>query len=286
MKTLLWSCCFFAVVAIARAAVQPDIEYAHVGGESLRLDASVPQGPGPFPAAILVHGGGWMNGDKSGGPGKGFMVPMHEPLERGGFAWFSINYRLAPKHPYPACVDDVLTAIRWVKSHAAEYRVDPSRIALSGESAGGHLVALAAVRADAGTRVAAVIPFYGLFDLTGDLKPGAELPTHFARLFGRTNLDERAQILMREASPMQRVKEGLPPFLLVHGTADAAVPFQQSVLLQAKLREHAVPCDLLTIKDGVHGMISWDVVAPDYKQQVVTWIAKVLNAGPVNLVKP
>ena len=286
MKTLLRLCCLFAAAAIARAAVQPDIEYANVGGESLRLDASVPQGPGPFPAAILVHGGGWMNGDKSGGPGKGFMVPMHEPLERGGFAWFSINYRLAPKHPYPACVDDVLTAIRWVKAHSAEYRVDPARIALSGESAGGHLVALAAVRADAGARVAAVIPFYGLFDLMGDLKPGAELPTHFARLFDRTKLDERAQVLLREASPLLGVKAGLPPFLLVHGTADAAVPFQQSVLLQAKLREHGVPCDLLTIKDGVHGMISWDVVAPDYKQQVVTWIAKTLNAAPVNSVKP
>ena len=61
---------------------------------------------------ILVHGGGWNAGDKSGGPKKGYMAPMHEPLQKAGFAWFSINYRLAPKHPYPACVEDVETAIR------------------------------------------------------------------------------------------------------------------------------------------------------------------------------
>jgi acetyl esterase/lipase len=155
---------FLAAVGLAAAATYTDVEYGSAGGESLRLDAWVPDGAGPFPAVILVHGGGWTGGDKSGGPRQGFMAPMHEPLQRAGLAWFSINYRLAPQHPYPACLDDVLTAIRWVKSHAAAYRIDPARLALAGESAGGHLVALAAVRADTATRVAAVIPFYGRFD--------------------------------------------------------------------------------------------------------------------------
>ena len=116
-------------------------------------------------AVILVHGGGWSTGDKSGGPRKLFMAPMNAPLERKGLAWFSINYRLAPQHRYPACIEDVETAIRWLKAHAKEYRVDPRRIGLAGESAGGHLVALAAVRADEATRVAAVVPFYAPFDL-------------------------------------------------------------------------------------------------------------------------
>ncbi len=157
---------FAASAAPASAdTVRLDVEYGRAGGERLLLDAWVPPGPGPHPAVILVHGGGWTTGDKSGNGRGAFMVPLHAPLQRAGFAWFSINYRLAPKHRFPACVEDVETAIRWVKAHAAEFRVDPRRVALSGESAGGHLVALAAVRADASTRLAAVIPFYAPLEL-------------------------------------------------------------------------------------------------------------------------
>ncbi len=93
-------------------AVRVDVEYGRAGGERLLLDAGVPPGPGPHPAVILVHGGGWTTGDKSGNGRGAFMVPLHAPLQRAGFAWFSINYRLAPKHRFPACVEDVETAIR------------------------------------------------------------------------------------------------------------------------------------------------------------------------------
>src|SRR5471030_3296568 len=193
------------------------------------------------------------------------MAPMHEPLQKAGFAWFSINYRLAPKFLYPACVEDVETAIRWVKAHAAEYHLDPQRIALSGESAGGHLVGLVAVRADESTRLAAIVPFYGRFDMVMGLQPGSPLTGSIGALFGRTTVDDATLAALREASPLLRVKPGLPPFLLVHGTADQSVPYEQSVLLQASLRQAGVPCELMTIKDGVHGMLYWDAVAPDYK---------------------
>ncbi|WP_414664395.1 alpha/beta hydrolase fold domain-containing protein [Horticoccus sp. 23ND18S-11] len=269
-----------SLALVAGAAVQSDIEYGQAAGESLRLDASIPAGNGPFAAVILVHGGGWTGGDKSGGPRKGYMAPMHEPLEQAGLAWFSINYRLAPKHPFPACIDDVMTAIRWVKAHATEYRIDPSRIALAGESAGGHLVALAAIRADADTRVAAIVPFYGRFDLIDDLAPGAALRSNYVALFGRKTLDAAARAAMHTASPLHQVRAGLPPFLLVHGTGDTTVPYQQSILLQAKLRENHVPCDLIPIKGGVHGMISWDTVAPDYKHQVTAWLVRTLARNP------
>src|SRR3954453_8729817 len=111
---------FLGCARLATAAHLTDIEYGTAAGESLKLDAYVPDGAGSFPAVILVHGGGWNAGDKSGGPKKGYMAPMHEPLQQAGFAWFSINYRLAPKQPYPACIDDVETAIRWVKANAAK----------------------------------------------------------------------------------------------------------------------------------------------------------------------
>ncbi|MEO5961347.1 MAG: hypothetical protein ABIZ49_13710, partial [Opitutaceae bacterium] len=94
MKNVFAALCVAAGVSASVAAVQTDIEYGNAAGESLKLDAYVPEGTGPFPAVILVHGGGWTGGDKSGGPRKGYMAPMHEPLEKAGFAWFSINYRL------------------------------------------------------------------------------------------------------------------------------------------------------------------------------------------------
>ena len=283
MKTPLTLLLAVAVFGTAAAAIQTDIEYGNVAGESLKLDAYVPDGAGPFPAVILVHGGGWTAGDKSGGPKKGYMAPMHEPLQKAGFAWFSINYRLAPKFRYPACIEDVETAIRWVKAHAGEFHVDPKRVALSGESAGGHLVALAAVRADESTRLAAIVPFYGRFDMVAGLQPGAAMPGSAPALFGRTTADDATLAVMREASPLLRVKPGLPPFLLVHGTADQSVPYEQSVQLQARLREAGVPCELLTIKDGVHGMISWNTVAPDYKEKVVAWLVQTLKAEPAKM---
>jgi alpha-L-fucosidase 2 len=276
MKTLLILFSMLALVCSASAERHLDIEYANVAGESLKLDAYVPDGAGPFAAVILVHGGGWTGGDKSGGPKKALIAPMEEPLERAGFAWFSINYRLAPKHRYPACIADVETAIRWVKSRAAEYRIDPQRIALSGESAGGHLVALAAVRADESTRLAAIVPFYGVFDLAARIKPGEPLMPNYIALFGRENADEPMLALLREASPLMHVRSGLPPFLLVHGTADSRVSFEQSLAMQARLTAAGVPCELLAIKGGEHGMVGWNSGAPDYTERVVDWLRRTL----------
>ena len=280
MKSLLAAATVLIWVCAASAERHTDIEYAQVAGESLKLDLYVPDGAGPFPAVILVHGGGWTAGDKSGGPRKALIAPMHEPLERAGFAWISINYRLAPKHPYPACIEDVETAIRWVKAHAARYRLDPRRIALSGESAGGHLVALAAVRADDRTRLAAIVPFYGVFDLGARVKPGDPLPPNYVALFGREKPDETTRAVMRAASPLTHVKPGLPPFLLVHGTADSRVPIEQSLVMQTRLKAAGVTCDLLTIKGGEHGMLGWTAVAPDYQERVVEWLQRTLGVNP------
>jgi acetyl esterase len=268
------------LAGFAQAAHMSDLEYGVAGSESLKLDAYVPEGRGPFPAVILVHGGGWNAGDKSGGPQKGYMAPMHEPLEKAGYAWFSINYRLAPKHPYPANIEDVETAIRWVKANAAKYHLDPRRIALSGESAGGHLVELAAVRATDATRVAAVVVFYGRNDLIGDLQPGAELRENLVQLFGHKTLDDSAQKILRDASPFFQIKRGLPPFLLVHGTEDQSVPYEQSVRWQARMQELGMTCDLITIKGGVHGMLGWEAFAPTFKHDVTAWLDRALKSSP------
>ena len=124
-----------SVAEPAIPALKTDIEFAKVGDVSLTLGAFVPEGAGRFPTCLLVYGSGFIRGDK-----QTEIKPLFEPLNKAGFAWFTINYRLAPQHRWRACAEDVEVAIRWVKSHAKEYKVDVGRIALIGDSAGGHLV--------------------------------------------------------------------------------------------------------------------------------------------------
>ncbi len=257
----------------APASMKKDIEYGRAGGESLKLDACVPAGAGPHAAAILVHGGGWMGGDKAKG-----VDPLFAPLARAGVAWFSINYRLAPKHPHPAAVEDIEAAIRWMKAHAAEFKVDPARLALVGESAGGHLVALAAVRAKDETRVAAVVPFYAPVDQEADMLRRGGLSISMKALFNLTEVNDAAVRVLREGSPINFVHSGLPPFLLVHGTGDPSVPYDQSTRMQAKLREAGVAVELISIDGGSHGMARWETLDPTFKERVVTWIARKLGA--------
>lgn len=256
------------------ARLTRNIEYSRAAGESLRLDACVPAGAGHFPAAILVHGGGWSGGDKTKG-----VDPLFAPFARAGVAWFSIDYRLAPKHRYPAPVEDIEAAIRWVKSRAAEFKIDPARLALIGESAGGHLVAMVAVRGGGDTRVAAVVPFYAPVDLEADVRRRGGLSLSLKNLFDRTVIDDATLRLLREASPINHVRPGLPPFLLVHGTGDPSVLYDQSTRLRARLREANVPCDLITIDGGSHGMARWEAIDPAYKDAVVAWVKEKLGGA-------
>lgn len=268
----------FAAAAVATAAptFKSDIEYAQAAGESLKLDACVPEGAGPFPAVILIHGGSWSGGDKTGGPRKGNMAPMHDALTAGGIAWFSVNYRLAPQHRYPAGLEDVETAIRWVKTHAAEFRVDPKRLALSGDSSGGHYAALAAVRADESTRVAAIVPFFTPFDFVAGTKRRNAVSDTLQGLFGRTTLDEETFKILHDASPLYFVKPGLPPFLILQGTADTSVIPQQAIDMEARLREAGVPVERIMVEGGGHGMTPWPQFMPDYKERVVAWLNRTL----------
>jgi len=103
-----------ALALHAAAIDQKDVEYGKPGGKALLLDLHVPDGAGPFPAAILVHGGGFDQGSKSTNP-----RPLFEPLANAGFAWFSIDYRMAPEFRFPQAKEDIDAAIRWVKAHAA-----------------------------------------------------------------------------------------------------------------------------------------------------------------------
>ena len=147
-----------------------------------------------------------------------------------------------------------------------------------GESAGGQLVAMAVVRARDDTRVAAAIPFYAPVDLEADTERRGGLSLSLRDLFGRPyKVDSAVTQLLSEASPINHIHSGLPPFLLVHGTADMSVPYSQSLEFQAKLKAAGVSCDLITIDDGVHGMARWEATDPTYKDKVVKWISEKLS---------
>ena len=116
-----------------------NIVYKEIDGETLKLDAYIPEGDGPFPAILVVHGGAWRLGSK------GQLAMYARSLAKRGYVCFAINYRLAPKHKSPAQTEDCRDAVRWIRQHGEKYKADPERIGAMGYSAGGHLVSMLAV---------------------------------------------------------------------------------------------------------------------------------------------
>lgn len=258
-----------ALCAAAMADMRSDVEFARPGGVSLTLDAWVPPGSGPFPAVLVVHGGAFVRGDK-----QTYVKPLFPILTGAGFAWFTINYRLAPQHKFPAAVEDVEAAVRWVKQNARNYKVDPRRIALVGESAGGHLVAFAGVTSAPKLGVKAVVPIYAPFDLLGRAREAGKPSEGVMAFLGLgPELTPETLAALDKASPITHVKPGLPPFLLIHGTRDAQVPYAQSVRMLQKLKDAGVPCELYTVEGGGHGMGSWENL-PDqgWRQRLPEWL--------------
>lgn len=249
-------------------ATSQDIEYGEAGGQKLLLDAHVPDGDGKFPVAIIVHGGGWSAGDKETD-----IVPVLAPFATN-FTWFTISYRLAPTNRWPACFDDVQTAIRWVKQHAPEYKGDPSRIALIGYSAGGHLVCLAATQATPETRVQAIVGLAPPTDITADAERHSSLDkwSSMENLLGRNSLDDETIKIMREISPSEHINADLPPFLLIQGSADVTVPYPLTQRFATKLKAANVPYDFITITNATHTIADWSKFDPEWQTKLVTWL--------------
>ncbi len=256
------------------SANRMNIEYGEADGQKLLLDAHVPAGDGKFPVVLIVHGGGWMSGDREKD-----IVPVFAPFATN-FTWFTISYRLAPTNRWPACIEDVNTAIRWVKKHAAEYKGDPDRIALLGYSAGGHLVTFAGTQTDPDTRVQAIAAFAPPTDLVSDNERRGGLSTSMRALFGydTTNMDGGVRAVLKQNSPLTYVQPGLPPFLIINGSLDKTVPIGQSQAFAEKLKANGVSCDFITIPGGQHRIADWVKFDPEWQGKLMGWLNEKLEA--------
>ena len=263
-----------------------DVEFDRPGGKALLLDLHIPDGPGPFIGAILVHGGGFDEGSRGTN-----VKPLFEPLADAGIAWFSIDYRLAPAVHFEEAMADLNAAVRWVKTHSAEYHVDPRKIVLIGESAGGLLVNYAGTHELADAKLAAVVDFYGPVDYgklalerrdRPELFNMATIDRHASNgggihFFGVEALDAAGLAKLRTLAPIAAVHKGMPPFLCIHGTKDDQVSYTQSTAMCDAMHKVGAACELITVEGGGHGMGNWK--APEmqhWKAEMVAWLRKTL----------
>jgi acetyl esterase/lipase len=267
----------------------PAIRYGTAPGDvPLYLDvlAPDPRPARPAPAVVYLHGGGWRSGERVSA-----MPPWLNPILAGnGFVAVSVSYRLSDEAPFPAQIHDVKAAVRWLRANAAQLSIDPTRIGIWGDSAGGHLASLLALSdgvaeldGECGSpgessAVQAVVARCAPADFLELNEPADEV---LVQLFGG-RLDERAE-LRRLASPVCHVHAGAPPFLLVHGTADEVVPYKQATGLAEALRVHGVDVSLHTVPGGHHNLrqdidLPWsDVPWADLGRQALEFFTRQLK---------
>ena len=225
-----------------------------IGYRPLELDLHLPESGGRPPAVIYVHGGGWRRGSRRHplprlGPG------FYDSLAAQGLAVAAVDYRLSGEARFPAPVDDVRTAVSWVRGNAASYGLDADRVFLWGDSSGGHLALLAALT---GADVRGVVAWFPVTDL-------AAMPSDVADAGGVADAgpqSREAQFLgapassvpdlARQASPLTHVSAAAPPILLMHGTVDDMVPAAQSIRLAEALGKAGATVELELVPGATH----------------------------------
>jgi acetyl esterase/lipase len=264
-----------------------DIEYKQSAERPLLLDLYVPEKEGPLPLVVAIHGGGWFTGSKKDYPPKRF-------LDRG-YALASVEYRLSQEAPFPAQLEDVKAAVRWLRAHSSQYGLDPHRFGAFGHSAGGHLSALLGVtggiqKYDVGeylafsSRIQAVAEMAGPTDFVKLMEIENQVSDRtlvesgrakaWVRLLGGEPLEDK-KVLIAEASPVCSVDEEAPPFLIIHGKKDNVVDFFHSERLAEALEKKHIPNQLILLPEAGHDMKLdipfgkgrlWDAVFDFYDQ--------------------
>ena len=222
--------------------VTRDVTYRTVEGEKIGLDVYRPIKKGKDrPAVVIIHGGGWRGGDKQA------LAQQGNQLAERGFVAFSVDYRLAPAHPYPAAVDDVNAAVEWARKHAKEYGVDPKRIGALGSSAGAHLTGMLATLGegalDRGHRITAGVSWSGPMDLT---PIGAGAVAGFLGCSPDACPDK-----YKDASPITHVDKTDAPMLIVN-SANELVPESQADTMKAALDAAGVANEEIILPGTAH----------------------------------
>ncbi len=218
-----------------------------------KLDLYIPKSNKPVPLLIWIHGGAWASGDKDE------HNPTTEQLTRG-YAVAAINYRYSTQAPFPAQIEDVKAAVRYLRANAKKYNLDPDAFGVWGGSAGGHLAALLGTTdnvtefdtdSDKGvsSRVQCVIDLCGPTDLV-KLSPVETPYFPVTYLLGGDTREKKE--LAAKASPITQVTRTSAPFLIIHGDADEVVPVAQSELLADALKRAGVSCELMILKGAGH----------------------------------
>lgn len=276
-------------------SLRRNIVYTTVGGETLRLDLAVPKTAGPHPLVVCLHGGAWKYGDRSelsrtpldpslSQTANG--MSMIEGLAARGFAAATVSYRMVPKHPFPAPLEDCKTAVRFLRSKATEFDIDATRVAALGFSAGGHLAALLGLTGkengfegtqypDQSSKVSCVVDLFGPTDLTLYAKSEGLNDGFMVPLLGPKAKD--GVELHKKASPLTYVTKDAPPFLIIHGNADFVVPIIHSERLVAKLKECGGKCEYVTVNGKGHGWAG--ETARETSERVTRYLWEQLGKG-------
>jgi acetyl esterase/lipase len=229
--------------------VTPGIAYVKTAHGAETGDLYEPAGSGPFPAIVYIHGGSWRSGSKSN------FRELAMDLAAKGYVGFAIDYDLQA-HSFPVSWQESAAAVRFLRDHAAAYHVDPRRILVAGASAGGQLAALVALApggpaspspevptADTSDSVAGAIILNGVFDLTGKYHV-------IERYLGGSC--SRIKAICLEASPMQHIHAGAPPFFVGHGSADRVVPYASAALFSRDMKAAGNAVTFYTQPGGPH----------------------------------
>ena len=251
-----------SIYAFQSPRVDRDIVYCDCLGTPLEMDLYYPYPVGDaMPVVLYIHGGGWYSGDKSSGVGQ---VEIPE-LVRRGYLVAAVNYRLAPRYQFPAQIEDVKCAVRYLRANADSFGLDPDRIGVFGDSAGGHLAALLGVTdkssgfdisggcLEGSSRVQAVVDLFGPSDLT--LAFQQQWSLIIEHVF---NTSDPESPLIRQASPVTYVSSDDAPFLIIHGDRDDQVFLNQSQELCASLTSAGVPAELVVVQNAGHNFIPAD----------------------------
>lgn len=232
-------------------SVEADEPYGELPSQKIDVYLPAHPGEGKRPGLLFFHGGAWKMGSRKSR--SGFRVYLL-PFLSQGFVVATADYRLSAEAKAPAAVSDALEALRWFKNEAKRLNVDPNRVVVMGESAGGQLALMAAFANKSAklgpvSSVAAVVNAYGPSDV-GELLSGPHL-VPVAVEWIPDGPDQRT--IARRVSPVMNVRKGLPPVKSIHGTRDPIVPYAQSVRLTRELRGKGVNAELVSIDGGGHG---------------------------------